>query len=83
MTRTITSASVCVMLAMGASVARAQVGPNFDPADWQYGPRGVAEGEVPIWNPRDAEDQERGAGHRRHDPGYGSSDLLCHCRGRV
>ena len=51
MTRTITSAGVCVMLAIGASVARAQVGPNFDPADWQYGPRGVAEGEVPIWNP--------------------------------
>jgi 2-keto-3-deoxy-L-rhamnonate aldolase RhmA len=36
---------------MSASVAQAQVGPNFDPADWQYGPRGVAEGEVPIWNP--------------------------------
>ena len=51
MTGTITSASVCVMLAMGASVARAQVGPNFDPADWQYGSRFVAEGEVPIWNP--------------------------------
>jgi 2-keto-3-deoxy-L-rhamnonate aldolase RhmA len=51
MTRTITSAGVCVMLAMGALAARAQVGPNFDPADWQYGPRGVAEGEVPIWNP--------------------------------
>ena len=51
MTRTITSAGVCVMLAMGASAAQAQVGPNFDPADWQYGPRGVAEGGVPIWNP--------------------------------
>ena len=39
MNRTITSAGVCVMLAMGASAAQAQVGPNFDPADWDYGPR--------------------------------------------
>ena len=51
MNRTITSVGVCMMLAMGASVAQAQVGANFDPADWEYGPRGVAEGEVPIWNP--------------------------------
>ena len=51
MNRTITSVGVCVMLAMGASVVQAQVGPDFDPTDWQYGPRGVAQGEVPIWNP--------------------------------
>ena len=51
MNRTITLAGVCVMLAMGASLADAQVGPNFDPDAWQYGPRGVADGEVPIWNP--------------------------------
>ena len=51
MNRTITSAGVCVMLAMGASVAQAQVGPNFDPADWDYGPRNEGDGEVPIWNP--------------------------------
>ncbi len=51
MNRTITSAGVCVMLAMGASAAQAQVGANFDPDAWQYGPRGVADGEVPIWNP--------------------------------
>ncbi len=51
MNRIITSVGICVMLAIGASLAQAQVGPNFDPADWQYGPRGVADGEVPIWNP--------------------------------
>ncbi len=51
MTRTITSVGVCVMLAMGASVAQAQVGRNFDPADWQYGPRNGEGAEVPIWNP--------------------------------
>jgi 2-keto-3-deoxy-L-rhamnonate aldolase RhmA len=51
MNRTITSAGVCVMLAMGASVAQAQVGQDFDPADWQYGPRNGEGGEVPIWNP--------------------------------
>jgi 2-keto-3-deoxy-L-rhamnonate aldolase RhmA len=51
MNRTITSAGVFVMLALGASLAQAQVGPNFDPADWQYGARYVTDGEVPIWNP--------------------------------
>ncbi len=51
MNRMITSVGVALMLAMGASMAQAQVGANFDPADWVYGPRGVAEGDVPIWNP--------------------------------
>ena len=51
MNRIITSAGVCVMLAMGASLTQAQVGTDFDPDAWQYGPRGVADGEVPIWNP--------------------------------
>ncbi len=51
MNRTITLAGVCVMLAMGASIAQAQVGANFDPADWDYGPRWDADGEIPIWNP--------------------------------
>jgi 2-keto-3-deoxy-L-rhamnonate aldolase RhmA len=51
MKRIITSAGVCVMLAMGATVARAQVGPNFDPADWEYGTRNGGDGEVQIWNP--------------------------------
>ncbi len=43
MNRIITSACVCVMVAMGASLAQAQVGPDIDPADWRYGPRGVAD----------------------------------------
>jgi len=47
----ITSAGVCVMLAMGASLAQAQVGPNFDPTNWDYGTRFETDGEVPIWNP--------------------------------
>ena len=51
MNRMITSAGVCVMLAMGASMAQAQVGPNFDPADWDFGSRFDTDGEVPIWNP--------------------------------
>ena len=51
MNRMITSAGVCVMLAMGASLAQAQVGPNFDPANWDYGTRFETDGEVPIWNP--------------------------------
>ncbi len=51
MNRMITSAGVFVMLAMGASMAQAQVGPNFDPADWEYGTRFETDGEVPIWNP--------------------------------
>ena len=51
MNRMITSAGVCVMLAMGASSAQAQVGPNFDPANWEYGTRFETDGEVPIWNP--------------------------------
>lgn len=29
----------------------AQVGPDFSPADWEYGPRNDPEGEVEIWNP--------------------------------
>ena len=37
MNRIITSAGLCVMLAMGASLAKAQVGANFDPDAWQYG----------------------------------------------
>ncbi len=51
MNRTIISAGIFVMLAMGASVAQSQVGANFDPADWDYGPRNEGDGEVPIWNP--------------------------------
>jgi 2-keto-3-deoxy-L-rhamnonate aldolase RhmA len=51
MTRIFTSVGVCVMLAMSASLAQAQVGPDFDPADWEYGTRNDGDGEVPIWNP--------------------------------
>jgi len=29
----------------------AQVGPDFDPATWQYGTRYTVLGEIPIWNP--------------------------------
>ena len=83
MRRTITSAGVCVMLAMGASVAQAQVGRNFDPADWQYGARYVADGEVPIWNPVMQKDHERRAGDRRHDSRHRPPNLLRHGRGRL
>ena len=51
MNRILTSAGVLVMLAMGASLVQAQVSPNFDPADWEYGPRWDVDGEIPIWNP--------------------------------
>jgi 2-keto-3-deoxy-L-rhamnonate aldolase RhmA len=51
MNRMITSAGVCVMLAMGASLVQAQVAADFDPADWEYGTRNGGDGEVEIWNP--------------------------------
>ena len=51
MNRIITSAGVCVMLAMGASLAQAQVPSDFDPANWDFGSRFDTDGEVPIWNP--------------------------------
>ena len=51
MNRMITLAGVFVMLAMGTSLAQAQVGADFDPADWEFGPRWDADGEIPIWNP--------------------------------
>ena len=47
----ITLSGVCLMLAVGASSTQGQVGPDFDPDSWQYGPRYEVEGEVPIWNP--------------------------------
>ena len=47
----ITSSGVCLMLAVGASLTQGQVGPDFNPDSWQYGPRYEVEGEVPIWNP--------------------------------
>ena len=83
MNRTITSAGVCVMLAMGASVAQAQVGPNFDPADWDYGPRNEGDGEVPIWNPVMQKIQAGEPVIGRHDPRHGSPDLLLHRFGRL
>lgn len=51
MNRIVTSAGVCVMLAMGASLAQAQVPSDFDPANWDFGSRFDTDGEVPIWNP--------------------------------
>ena len=44
MNRMITLAGVFVMLAMGTSLAQAQVGADFDPADWEFGPRWDADG---------------------------------------
>jgi 2-keto-3-deoxy-L-rhamnonate aldolase RhmA len=37
-------------LLIGGSAA-AQVGPDFDPARWQFGPRWQVQGQVQIWNP--------------------------------
>ena len=51
MNRIITLAGVFVLLATGTSLAQAQVGADFDPADWEFGPRWDADGEIPIWNP--------------------------------
>jgi 2-keto-3-deoxy-L-rhamnonate aldolase RhmA len=51
MNRMITSMGVCLTLAVGTSVAQAQVGADFDPADWEYGPRNGEVDETPIWNP--------------------------------
>ena len=51
MNRMITSAGAYLMLAMAASTASAQVGPDFDPTDWEYGTRNGEDGQVPIWNP--------------------------------
>lgn len=34
-----------------AMAAQAQVGPDFDPAAWEFGPRWDHDGEIPIWNP--------------------------------
>lgn len=47
----IAAASAWTFLVVGVSPASAQVGQGFDPADWVYGPRNSAEGEVEIWNP--------------------------------
>lgn len=47
----IISFGVCTMLAVGGAPVWGQVGPDFDPARWEYGSRFEAEGEVLIWNP--------------------------------
>jgi 2-keto-3-deoxy-L-rhamnonate aldolase RhmA len=50
--RTIFSAAAMLVGSVAAAVpATAQVGPDFDPAAWQFGPRWSIEGEAPIWNP--------------------------------
>jgi 2-keto-3-deoxy-L-rhamnonate aldolase RhmA len=38
----------CTML---AAPSWAQVGPDFDPATWEFGPRWDVQGEAEIWNP--------------------------------
>jgi 2-keto-3-deoxy-L-rhamnonate aldolase RhmA len=40
-----------VLLAVVASSALAQVPPDWDPADWEFGQQWAVDGEVPIWNP--------------------------------
>lgn len=40
-----------VLLAVVASSGLAQVPPDWDPANWEFGRRWAVEGEVPIWNP--------------------------------
>lgn len=35
----------------GTPEGQAQIGPDFDPAAWEYGARFDTDGEVPIWNP--------------------------------
>ena len=35
----------------GAVPLAAQIGPDFDPAGWDYGPRYSADGSVEVWNP--------------------------------
>jgi len=42
--------TAAVFLAL-ATPALGQVGPDFDPAAWEFGPRYDVSGEVPIWNP--------------------------------
>ncbi len=51
MSRLIAAAGVFVMLIVNASAMQAQVGADFDPADWEYGSRFTPDGDVPIWNP--------------------------------
>lgn len=43
--------ALAAILGVAAAPADAQIGPDFDPATWEFGPRMDIQGEVPIWNP--------------------------------
>lgn len=44
-------AATCSVFALMCGQLHAQVGPDFDPATWEFGPRWNVDGEVEIWNP--------------------------------
>jgi 2-keto-3-deoxy-L-rhamnonate aldolase RhmA len=47
----IQAAATALLLAANPPTAHAQVGPDFDPGAWRYGPRWTFDGDAPIWNP--------------------------------
>ncbi len=51
MQRFMTALGASAVLVLAPSTAEAQIGPDFSPDTWQYGPRFTPEGSPPIWNP--------------------------------
>jgi 2-keto-3-deoxy-L-rhamnonate aldolase RhmA len=51
MRQTVRTLLGATILAATASGLQAQVGPDFDPSSWRFGPRFDVQGEVQIWNP--------------------------------
>jgi 2-keto-3-deoxy-L-rhamnonate aldolase RhmA len=50
-TRIILQAAATALVAVNIAASHAQIGADFDPDAWEFGPRWTLDGDAPIWNP--------------------------------